>query len=181
MKKRVFIGSFVKIPGFNREYPRIKKEFGGILAGRWIPERNFHITYRFLGDISLDEISNIRAVLKDKLKGNISVDIKFKGLGAFPNLANPRVFFIQVEDTSGNLQEISRFVNQKLALLGYPDEKKLFKPHITLKRIKHVERDQFLRKIKSYENKLFGIQKEIKIDIVESILKPEGAVYKPVE
>ncbi|WP_293447256.1 RNA 2',3'-cyclic phosphodiesterase [Persephonella sp.] len=181
MKKRVFIGSFVKIPGFSKEYPKIKKEFGGILAGRWIPERNFHITYRFLGDISIYEINNIKAILKDKLEGSISVSIKFKGLGAFPNLANPRVFFIQVEDTSGNLQEISRFINQKLALLGYPEEKKLFKPHITLKRIKQVDNEQFLRKIKSYENKLFGVQKEIKINIVESILRPEGAIYKPVE
>jgi len=91
------------------------------------------------------------------------------------------VFFIKVEDLSGNLQEINNVITRNLSLLGYPEEKKPFIPHITLKRIKYVKKDIFLRKIKSYEDRFFGAQNEIKVDIVESILSPDGAVYKPVE
>ncbi len=181
MEKRVFIGSFVNIPGFEKEYLSIKKEFGGLLGGRWVPERNFHITYRFIGNVSLNEIQKIKSVLKDQLDKKISVNLQFRGLNAFPNLANPRVFFVKVEDISGNLEEINNAISKKLSLIGYTEERKPFIPHITLKRVKYVKKEIFLKKIKIYENKLFGFQKEIKINIVESILRPDGAVYKPVE
>jgi len=181
LEKRIFIGSFVNIPDFRKEYQNIKKEFGGLLGGRWVPEKNFHITYRFIGNVSPDEIQKIKGVLKDQIGKNIPVNLEFRGLNAFPSLTNPRVFFIKVEDLSGNLQEINNVITRNLSLLGYPEEKKPFIPHITLKRIKYVKKDIFLRKIKSYEDRFFGAQNEIKVDIVESILSPDGAVYKPVE
>ncbi len=181
MKKRIFIGSFINIPDFKKEYLSIKKEFGGLLGGRWIPERNFHITYRFIGDVDLNRLQKIKTVLKDQTDKNFTVNLQFRGLNAFPNLTNPRVFYIKVEDLSGNLEEINNAINKKLSLLGYPEERKPFIPHITLKRIKYVKKEIFLKKIKIYEDKLFGVQKEIKVNIVESILNPDGAVYKPVE
>ena len=181
MEKRVFIGSFVDIPDFKKEYLRIKKEFGGLLGGRWVPQKNFHITYRFIGKVKSDEIQKIKTVLIDQLNKDITVNLEFRGLNAFPTLSNPRVFFIKVEDLSGNLEEINDVISRKLSSLGYHEEKKPFIPDITLKRVKYVKKELFLKKVKSYEDKLFGVQKEIKVNIVESILKPDGAIYKPVE
>ena len=181
MEKRIFVGSFINIPDFKKEYLNIKRDFGGILGGKWVPERNFHITFKFIGNVHFDEINRIKAALKDQIGKSIIVNLEFRGLNAFPNLSNPRIFFINVKDRTGNLEEINKYVNTKLSLLGYPEEKKPFIPHITLKRIKYVKKGIFQRKIESYENRFFGIQKKIKVEIIESILKPDGAIYKPVE
>ncbi|SNZ02801.1 2'-5' RNA ligase [Persephonella hydrogeniphila] len=181
MKKRIFIGSFVNIPDFRKKYTRIKKEFGGVIGGRWIPEENFHITFKFIGDISDNQINLIKQSLSAELDKDIQVSLQFKGLNAFPNIYNPRVFFINVYDSTGVLEQMNQSINRKLSYLGFPADNKPFKPHITLKRIKSVKKELFIERIKEFENALFGEQKSIQINIIESILRPEGALYKKVE
>jgi 2'-5' RNA ligase len=181
VKKRIFIGCFVKIPEFHKKYTEIKKEFGGITGGRWIPEKNFHITFKFLGDLTGEQINSVKRALSAELSREISTKIQFKGLGAFPGIHNPRVFFINVHDSTGILEELNYSINKKLSYIGFPADNKPFKPHITLKRIKTVKRDLFTAKIKRFENTFFGEQNDIQVNIIESILRPEGAVYKKVE
>lgn len=181
LKKRIFIGSFIKIPGFEKHYIKIKKDFGGILAGKWIPEENFHITYRFLGEIEENTLNNIKAQLHSLTNRIFDVDISFEGLGVFPNLNNPRIFYIKVVDRSGVLNEINSVLNEKLAPLGFKEENRPFIPHITLKRVKHYNSKLFINKINSYIDKSFGHQNCVKVDIIHSILTPKGAVYKKVE
>ena len=176
--KRIFIGSFVKIPDL--KYEKIKKDFGGIIAGKWIPEKNFHITYTFIGNSSDKDINNIRQVLSPILNKEIEVDIQFSGLGAFPNIYNPRVFFVKIKDTNGELSRLNSFISEKLAVLGYKSDKN-FVPHITLKRIKHVKKQQFLNTMNRYSDIDFGSQAYIEVNIIESILTPEGAIYKKLD
>ncbi|NPA17282.1 RNA 2',3'-cyclic phosphodiesterase [Persephonella sp.] len=181
MEKRIFIGSFVKIDGFDKKYTLIKKEFGGLIKGRWIPEENFHITYRFIGNVNPRQLEDIKTVLKPSLGIEYEANLIFRGVGAFPNLLKPRVFFLKVDDTRGVLDRLNGFVNEKLALLGYPPEKRPFKPHITLKRVKGYSAEKFQAKVREFSDYEFGKQAIIKLSIIESILSPGGAKYKIVE
>ena len=47
--KRIFIGSFVNID--KKIYLSLKKDFGGLIVGRWSPLENLHITFKFIGNI----------------------------------------------------------------------------------------------------------------------------------
>ena len=179
-KKRIFIGSFINIASFSKKYSQIKKEFGGTLKGRWIPEKNFHITYKFIGEVDENSLSDIRQVLGGLVNKKIEVDLEFSGLGAFPNIYNPRVFFIKVEDKTGELKILYEYINEKLALLGYKSEKS-FIPHVTLKRIKGVDNKKFLEKMKKYSEINLGNQTNIEVNIIESILTPKGAEYKKLD
>ncbi|WP_242462825.1 RNA 2',3'-cyclic phosphodiesterase [Persephonella atlantica] len=181
MKKRVFIGSFINIPSFKKHYTQIKKDFGGIISGRWIHERNFHITFRFIGEIETEKLCLIKQSLNPVLNKKISTEINFTGLGAFPDITRPRVFFINVVDKEGVLNEIYTSINSKLNNLGFKNELKPFKPHITLKRIKGYNSSKFAEKINRYRDISFGSQQEIEINIIESILTPKGAYYKKLE
>ncbi|WP_457640266.1 RNA 2',3'-cyclic phosphodiesterase [Persephonella sp.] len=181
MKKRIFIGSFVKIPSFPAEYRHIKELFGSSIKGRWIPEQNFHITYRFIGDANTGQIEELKKAISPILKREIQVNIRFEGVGAFPDIYSPRVFFINVVDTEGKLQEINGYISGRLSYLGYPPEKKPFRPHVTLKRVKSFKRQEFLSAYKKYRDVDFGTQKTVEVNIIESILQPEGAVYKKLD
>ncbi|ACO03778.1 MAG TPA: RNA 2',3'-cyclic phosphodiesterase [Persephonella sp.] len=178
-KKRIFIGSFIKLSN-TKFYTRIKKDFGGITTGRWVPVQNFHITYRFIGDVTSKELEDIYSLLKNEINYPRTVSLNLKGVGAFPNISNPRVFFIKVEDSNGDLVEINNFIQDRLSVLGYKKEIKPFVPHITLKRLKGVKREDFVEKVKKYEDILFDTQESLEVNIIESILTPQGAVYKKI-
>ncbi len=175
--KRIFIGSFITDKKLQKNYPKVKKIFGGVLKGRWSPFENLHITYKFLGDTQEDKIVLIKESLKAVLDKEENIKLIFRGFGVFPNIENPRVFFLKVENPDGKLSELNSYIQSKLSLLGYPEEKRPFIPHITLKRPKYVDKKNLFLKIKEYENTVFGEQLKIEINVIQSILSPNGAKY----
>jgi len=181
MRKRIFIGSFIKIPSFTADYIQIKKDFDKVTSGKWIPEENFHITFRFIGETTLTQIESIKNAFSDYTDKEIPANINFKGIGVFPDLYRPRVLFIKIEDSSGILREIKKDVDNRLAELGYSPENRLFIPHLTLRRIKSYKSKLLKELIHHYRSISFGVQKNVKLDIIESILKPSGAIYKKLD
>ena len=176
--KRIFIGSFVEGKDILKNYTKIKKDFSSILKGRWTKNSNLHITYKFLGNTSNEKISEIKLILKDILNRSIDVNLTFQGISAFPNLKNPKVVFIKVKDKDNVLTDMHNHINEKLSLIGFEKDNKPFIPHITIKRPKFVQEEKFISMVEKYENKIIGKMKNIEINIIESILTPEGAVYK---
>ncbi len=175
--KRIFIGSFITSKTLKRNYPFIKKEFGGSLKGRWTPFENLHITYKFIGNVEDSQISLIKESLQKILDVETEVNIIFKGFGVFPNLKNPKVFYLKVDDENGKLGEINSYIQEKLSLIGYQKDIKPFIPHITLKRPKHVHFEDFMVKMKKFEHKVFGQQAKVQVNVIQSILSPKGAKY----
>ena len=178
--KRIFIGSFLEPLVFRKNYIKIKKDFGGIISGKWVPEKNLHLTYRFLGNVSDIQLSSVKKSLSEFLNKDLDVDLELKGLGVFPSLENPRVFFVKVTNQE-KLHYLYTEINIRLKNIGFESEVKKFVPHITLKRIKHTDRRLLIENIKKYENKILGHQHKIRVNVIESILTPQGAVYKIVE
>jgi len=178
--KRIFIGSFIKFENGKRDYSKIKKEFKGALSGRWVPEENFHITYKFIGNVDENRLKDIKNQLKSQLNKPIDVDIQLNGLGAFPSIYNPKVLFVNAED-NGLLKDIFFNIDEELSYIGIEKEKRNFVPHITLMRIKKYKIEEFLKGFYKFKDYNFGKIKSIEINIVESILKPNGAVYKKLD
>jgi 2'-5' RNA ligase len=177
--KRIFIGSFIDSKGLKKHYTEIKKDFSGVLTGSWVKPENFHITYKFLGNVEDNKIEDIKNNLSECINKEIETQIVVKGLGVFPNLDQPKVLYFKVEENPV-LAGINKYVENQMANLGFKREIKRFLPHITIVRIKEVKQQSFLEKIKKYEDKVFFKQKIITVDIIESMLNPKGAVYKKV-
>ena len=181
MKSRIFIGSFIKLESLEDDYNRVKKEFNGYINGRWTPLENFHITYKFIGEIERERIDDIYKVLKSELNREIYTEIILKGLNSFPDIYSPKILFINVENKDNTLEDCHRFVEDRLSLLGFKKSQQKFIPHITLMRIKKFRKNKFIQTIRKFKDYEFGRIKKIEINIIESILNPDGAVYKKVE
>ncbi len=175
--KRIFIGSFITDKILKSNYHIIKKTFGGSLKGRWAPFENLHITYKFIGNVEESQISIIKQSLTSILDKDENIHLIFKGFGVFPNIRNPRVFFLRVENPDGKLKEFNDLVQERLSLIGYEKDERPFIPHITLKRPKYVNSKELFLKMKSVEEKIWGEQFKIQINVIQSILSPEGAKY----
>lgn len=144
------------------------------LKAKPVAVKNLHFTLQFLGEVSEEIVEKISSELKKIEFPNF--DLTLKGIGAFPNLKNPRVIWVGTDKVGGDcLVELSKKVGSVLEPFGLiPD--KPFKPHITIFRIKKRE-ESIRRKLEGRKGIGFGIQKVSSIKLKKSQLTPEGPIY----
>lgn len=179
-KKRLFVGSFINTDTLKNKYSKVKKELGGSIKGKWTSFENLHITYKFLGNIEANRISSIKNAINKYLDKEVECNLEVKGIGAFPSVYTPKVVFLKVNDKSGVLEDIYYHIQSRLKNLGFEEDKKKFIPHITIKRPKEVDINEFYKKVKVFENEIFVQISKIEINLIESILSPNGANYRKI-
>lgn len=178
--RRLFVGSFIDTDRLKKNYSKVKRELGGSITGRWVPFENLHITYKFLGNVDESQINPIKQALDKFIDKTVQCDLTVSGIGAFPNVNNPKVVYLKVEEKTGVLEEIYQYVQFKLKFLGFEPDDRKFVPHITIKRPKSVNGNEFIEKVEKLADTVFTEISEIEINLIESILSPNGATYKKV-
>ncbi len=182
MNKRIFIGSFIPAKKLIIDFENIRKNFDKVSKIKWTRTTdNFHITYIFLGETTENHIFEIDKFISKIFPSNIEINIQVKSLSYFKRKNKPSVLYANVIDNSNKLKEIHKQLVDFLFDRGIIQSKTTrFNPHITLGRIKNVDND-FYKEIEKYNNIKFDEINDIKIEIIESILSPQGALYKSVK
>ncbi len=144
---------------------------------RWINPDGIHLTLKFLGDVPEENIDNIAEAVKSAVKGITPVTIKIANAGSFPNFKRPRVLWIGVEETTGQLGKIHDLIEHELEKLGYDKENRKFSPHLTLGRVKSSEGIEKISNELANTEINFGEFTAAEIIIMKSDLKQSGAVY----
>ncbi|MGH7621352.1 MAG: RNA 2',3'-cyclic phosphodiesterase, partial [Gemmatimonadaceae bacterium] len=62
----------------------------------WVPEANLHLSIKFLGEQPDSAPSALERALAPVAARHYALDLRFGGLGAFPNLRAPRVVWMGV-------------------------------------------------------------------------------------
>lgn len=101
---------------------------------RWVDPAGTHLTLKFLGATSPERVGLIEAALDDVARRHHPFLLKTAGVGSFPNRKAPRVIWLGVAGDLGALGAIQQDVEQFVAPLGYPTERRAFNPHLTLGR-----------------------------------------------
>ncbi len=148
-------------------------------AIRWVPFENIHLTLKFLGEISADQKDAIQLALDRSSRGRETIPIILSGFGCFPNTHKPRIFWIGLQDPSGGLRELQQSIEDECAGLGFERERRQFKPHLTLARIKGpidltASIEALIRSMEGDEIAVFSIDC---VTFMKSDLLPTGARY----
>ncbi len=98
---------------------------------RWVRPESLHVTLKFIGSKSAEEVEEIRQALTHIPAG--AVEISFGGYGFFPTVTAPRVFWVGIEP-GPQLTALAKVVDEATAALGVPKEEHAFSPHLTLAR-----------------------------------------------
>ena len=98
---------------------------------RWVRPESLHVTLKFIGKKSEDEVEKIKRALKT-IEGG-AVEISIRGYGFFPTARAPRVFWIGIE-AGPNLSSLAATVDDRLAKLDIPKEAHAFNAHLTVAR-----------------------------------------------
>ena len=64
---------------------------------RWVRVPNIHLTLKFLGDVSENNIPMINEILQAEAAHAKPFEISVGGFGVFPNITRPRVIWVGVE------------------------------------------------------------------------------------
>lgn len=149
-------------------------------SARWVRPEGVHITLNFLGETDPAKLDSIRSALS-AVHSPEPVEMRFRGLGFFPNERRPRVFWIGVEATP-NLAELAADVDRALAPLGFAPESRDFVPHLTLARFESPKgAESLVRRAAELGSVEFGSTRESQFYLFQSILKPSGAEYRRLE
>lgn len=144
---------------------------------RWVQPAHMHLTLKFLGATRIDTVPEVSRVLEQTTKGAAPFVYTVSGLGAFPNARNPKVIWagMQIDDRLVSFQEK---LENGLAALGFPKEKRPFAPHLTLGRVKEgKERKELSALLETFGGEDMGRVECSRVIFFRSDLKPSGPVY----
>ena len=178
---RTFIA--VELPREIQERLRqLQDDFGASLPDvRWTRFGNIHLTLKFLGDVEVSRVDKIRDSLIDVARQFSSFKMSLAGMGAFPNSRKPRIVWVGVEEGADRLVEIARSIESSMKNLGFQREKRPFRPHLTVGRIRRLENPQLMTR--TLDESRVGDLGEFaveKISLIRSQLDPAGSIYTTI-
>jgi len=138
VKKRLFIA--VDISDEAREaaaryIEQMSEKFGHVSA-KWERPEKLHLTLKFLGSVEEHLIPKIMDLVDLDAAKVDSFTIEITGTGAFPSAKSPRVLWLGVHELSNTMGELAKHIDDNCANLGFEPERRPFKPHLTLARIR---------------------------------------------
>ena len=148
---------------------------------KWVDPEGIHLTLKFLGNIAFKQVAEVTKVIEEASRGISPFHLEVSGLGAFPNLKQPRVLWVGIGGEIDELSSLQQNIDSALASLGFAKEERPFVSHLTLARIRQgaspMERRSFgeLAMSTNFETRYPLDVKSI--SLMRSQLTPKGAIY----
>jgi 2'-5' RNA ligase len=144
----------------------------------WVQPDRMHLTLRFLGEVSEEQIAVITASMTDVCRDIAPFTLVCEGLGGFPNLRKPSVIWVGVSPFAPDLARIQTAAETGARACGLSPETKRFHPHVTLARIRNPEDVSALTQQAEAESAFCtGAFDVFHVSLFSSELTPRGPVY----
>ena len=102
----------------------------------WVRPESIHLTLKFLGYVEPSVVSQLLSALEPIGEKHAPFSVDVQGLGVFPQVKHPRIFWVGLTGNTQALQDLVFEIEAALEPLGFPPEEKAYHPHLTLARIK---------------------------------------------
>jgi 2'-5' RNA ligase len=143
---------------------------------RWARPESYHLTLRFLGEISAEQAALVAARVAEAVAPIAPFELRLGELVAFPSLRRPRVLAVSVEPEA-LLTALARRVEAATLRAGLSPEARAFRPHLTLGRVRDRAHPD-LHAAGPLRAEPFRVAEVV---LFRSDLHPEGALHTPLE
>jgi 2'-5' RNA ligase len=147
-------------------------------AARWTRREQFHLTLRFLGNVSASRVNPLIDVIRAACEPFAPLRLVAGQMGFFPDRRVPRVLWVGVKDLESRLIPLwSGLQSATQPFAGEPAETD-FTGHVTLARLNRPRRVQIEELVKAagkFENSVFGEWTAEQVELMRSELLPQGA------
>jgi len=148
----------------------------GVPAARWVDPDNLHITLRFIGEVDGGQAQDIDSALAQVRAARF--DVTLAGVGRFGQGRKSRALWVGVEPVP-DLNRLRRRVERTVQAAGFAPERRMFKPHVTLARLKgnpgHRLHDHLAHHA-GFRAESFEVCEFV---LYSSLLTQAGAIYTP--
>ena len=142
---------------------------------RWSKPENVHLTLKFLGDVREEILDGLCTAVEEVCEHHTTFDAGLAGFGAFPSARHAQVLWAGIGIGFDGLRSLTTDLDAVLAPLGFEREKRPYTPHLTLGRARG-QPASFEPRPEEY----IGEFRVRRVELTESTLTPEGAVYRTV-
>ena len=146
---------------------------------RWFESDLFHLTLKFLGEVSPEKVPGIEEVIGGVAAGTGGFQMEIGGFGAFPTIRRPSVLWLGA-DPSPALRCLKQDLEWALSEHGFERETRTFHPHFTLGRAISEEGAGAFRGLDTLSANLsYSAEVKVwKVDLMESHLSASGPGYQ---
>lgn len=178
MKFRAFIAVDVgPLPALLELADRLRATKADI---KLVEPENIHVTLKFLGDTDEDLVEDIHRHMADCVRDIEPFTLRLENMGAFPGMNYMRVVWVGMEGAEP-LVQMAKALNAALKPLGFRSDKKGFKPHLTIARVRSPRNKNDLQQaIEVHHENSFGEVQVDRIVLKKSVLSPQGPTYYDV-
>ncbi len=146
---------------------------------RWIRPENYHFTLKFLGEVDGSMLPSIHEAARSAASGTEPFRLTMGSIGGFPDLDDPRVIYYGIDSGFEKLRDLAGRIEDECEKIGFERDKKRFRAHLTLARVKRPPGDEALCALRSFP----PLDAAAFLDaghftLMSSRLTPSGALYE---
>ena len=104
-------------------------------AVAWVPPANLHLTLYFLGNQHDARLEDALASVEEAAAASVPFEVGLHGLGAFPGLERPRIFWVGVAEGALAARALQARLVAGLVARGFAPESRPWHPHLTIGRV----------------------------------------------
>jgi 2'-5' RNA ligase len=142
---------------------------------RWEPKEKIHLTLKFIGDVREELLPKIIGEI-DFVKNASSFDCEISKFGFFFHNNEPKILWSNL-NTNESILSLVNELNERLEKFDIAVEKRKFKGHLTLLRIKNRAEQDFIKKFEQFKFDPIKFN-AYQVALIQSYLKPGGSEYK---
>lgn len=158
---------------------RYRRNFEGVRAS-WARPESLHVTLKFIGEVTAPRVEALTRAAAAAADGSAPFVLSAEGAGAFPSRGPARVLWLGVRDEAGGLAQLQRRLEAECEAVGFRREKRDFKPHLTVARMRPSI--DVLALSEAHRIARFGPHpfKVSELIVMRSELGPGGSRYTPL-
>jgi 2'-5' RNA ligase len=166
--------------------PEVIEDLGGLqstlknegLKLRWVSPGNIHLTLKFLGDVSSQKLQAVKKVIQEVAGSQALFSLESSGVGVFPSVRKARVLWTGIHGDVDRLTDLQSHLDRTLAGIGFVPDKRKFRGHLTLGRVKgRIDGGSLAAAIAACSDVASRSWTVDRLVLFKSDLKPSGAVY----
>lgn len=157
---------------------RLREYLEGV---RWVRPEALHLTLKFLGETDEAVLPAVKEAMDETTADEGRFSVSLRKSGVFPGPSKARVLWVGLDDSAPLVTALAEKLDRNLSGKGFAPEKRPYRPHLTIGRLRYPLPKKTIEKFISEENSFQSSPVTAEeIVLFESKLLRDGAVYRPL-